>query len=121
MSSLQGEPACGSDWAMPALTKGTKLLDRLVTSGWAEVPRFPPSRPAGDASNGSTRCLLAGTHRHGGETQRNARLEPVVAENRTCADHGLTGTDLDHPLAALREGDTLVASRLRPGSPPRRS
>ena len=49
--------------------------------------------------------------------QRGALLELGVAEERIYTDHGLTGTTrarpgLDQALAAVRDGDTLVVSKL---------
>ena len=63
---------------------------------------------------GYARCS---THAQDLETQMKALLGLGVAEDRTCTDHGLTGTGRDRPglaqaLAALREGDTLVVSKL---------
>ena len=51
------------------------------------------------------------------EAQRKSLRELGVHENRIYTDHGLTGTNrmrpgLDQALAALREGDTLVVSKL---------
>ena len=51
------------------------------------------------------------------ETQRAALLALGVAEERIYTDHGLTGTNrersgLAQALAAVREGDTLVVSKL---------
>ena len=51
------------------------------------------------------------------EAERKALRELGVHENRIYSDHGLTGTNrerpgLDQALAALREGDTLVVSKL---------
>ncbi|MXX88664.1 MAG: recombinase family protein [Boseongicola sp. SB0677_bin_26] len=51
------------------------------------------------------------------EAQRKPLLGLGVAEDRTCTDHGLTGIARNRPglaqaLAVLREGDTLVASKL---------
>ena len=63
---------------------------------------------------GYARCS---THAQDLEAQRKALLELGVAEDRIYTDHGLTGTGRDRPglaqaLAALREGDTLVVSKL---------
>jgi len=49
--------------------------------------------------------------------QRDRLRELGVAEDRIYLDHGLTGTTrnrpgLDQALAAVREGDTLVAPKL---------
>ena len=49
--------------------------------------------------------------------QRKALLELGVAEDQIYTDHGLTGTSRDRPgfdqaLAALRESDTLIVSKL---------
>ena len=51
------------------------------------------------------------------EAQRKSLRELGVHENRIYTDHGLTGTNrerpgLDQALAALREGDMLVVSKL---------
>ena len=51
------------------------------------------------------------------EAQQKTLRELSVHENRNYTDHGLTGTNrerpsLDQALAALREGDTLVVSKL---------
>jgi len=63
---------------------------------------------------GYARCS---THAQDLEAQRKALLELGVAEDRIYTDHGLTGTSRDRPgldqaLAALREGDTLIVSKL---------
>ena len=63
---------------------------------------------------GYARCS---THAQDLEAQRKALLGLGVAEDRIYTDHGLTGTGRDRPglaqaLAALREGDTLVVSKL---------
>ena len=63
---------------------------------------------------GYARCS---TDRQDLAAQRQALLELGVAEDRIYADHGLTGTTrarpgLDQALAAVREGDTLVVSKL---------
>ena len=49
--------------------------------------------------------------------QRQALLELGVQEDRVYTDHGLSGTKRDRPgleqaLAAVREGDTLVVTKL---------
>lgn len=49
--------------------------------------------------------------------QRQALLKLGVHENRIYTDHGLTGTNRERPgleraLAAVREGDTLVVTKL---------
>lgn len=54
--------------------------------------------------------------------QRDRLRELGVTAERTCLDHGLTGTErqrpgLDQTGAAVRAGDTLVASKLRPARP----
>ncbi|MCY4306120.1 MAG: recombinase family protein [Aestuariivita sp.] len=63
---------------------------------------------------GYARCS---THAQDLEAQRKALFELGVTEDRIYTDHGLTGTGRDRPglaqaLAALREGDTLVVSKL---------
>ena len=63
---------------------------------------------------GNARCSTRGKDL---EAQRNALLDLVVAEDRINTDHGPTGTcrdrpGLGQPLAVLREGDTLVVSKL---------
>ena len=50
-------------------------------------------------------------------TQRQALIDLGVAEDRIYTDHGLTGTNRDRPgldqaIAAVRQGDTLVAPKL---------
>ena len=71
--------------------------------------------PAMDAVKiGYARCS---THRQDLEAQRKALIELGVPEDRIYTDHGLTGTNRERPglgqaLAALREGDTLVVSKL---------
>ena len=57
------------------------------------------------------------THAQDLEAQRKALLGLGVAEDRIYTDHGRSGTGRDRPgltqaLAALREGDTLVVSKL---------
>ena len=63
---------------------------------------------------GYARCS---THAQDLEAQTKALLGLGVAEDRIYTDHGLTGTGRDRSglaqaLAALREGDTLVVSKL---------
>ena len=63
---------------------------------------------------GYARCS---TDRQDPAAQLQERLELGVAEDRIYTDHGLTGTTrarpgLDQALAAVREGDTLVVSKL---------
>ena len=71
-------------------------------------------RPAMPIRIGYVRCS---NHAQDLEARQKALLGLGVAENRICTDHGLTGTGRDRPglaqvLAALREGDTLVVSKL---------
>ena len=70
--------------------------------------------PAMSIKIGYARCS---TRRQDLEAQRKALLELGVSEDRIYTDHGLTGTNrarpgLDQALAALREGDTLIVSKL---------
>ena len=70
--------------------------------------------PAMTIKIGYARCS---THAQDLEAQRKALFELGVTEDRIYTDHGLTGTGRDRPglaqaLAALREGDTLVVSKL---------
>ncbi|MCY4591025.1 MAG: recombinase family protein [Alphaproteobacteria bacterium] len=63
---------------------------------------------------GYARCS---TDRQDLAAQRQALIELGVSEERIYTDHGLTGTarsrpGLDQALAAVREGDTLVVSKL---------
>ena len=63
---------------------------------------------------GYARCS---TDRQDLAAQRQALLDMGVAEGRIYTDHGLTGTTrarpgLDQALAAVRQGDTLVVSKL---------
>ena len=63
---------------------------------------------------GYARCS---THSQDLEAQRRALRDLGVHEDRIHTDHGLTGANrerpgLDKALAALREGDTLVVSKL---------
>lgn len=63
---------------------------------------------------GYARCS---THSQDLEAQRKALLGLGVSEDRIYTDHGLTGTGRNRPglaqaLAALRQGDTLVVSKL---------
>ena len=63
---------------------------------------------------GYARCS---TDRQDPAAQRQALLALGVAEDRIYTDHGLTGATrarpgLDQPLAAVREGDTLVVPKL---------
>ena len=63
---------------------------------------------------GYARCS---THAQDLEAQTKALLGLGVAEDRIYTDHGLTGAGRDRPglaqaLPALREGDTLVVSKL---------
>ena len=63
---------------------------------------------------GYARCSTNG---HDLTAQRNALPELGVPENRIYTDHGLTGANRERPglqlaLAAVREGDTLVVTKL---------
>ena len=68
----------------------------------------------GKAKIGSARCS---TYRQDLTAQRQALLNLGVQEDRIYTDHGLSGTKRDRPgleqaLAAVREGDTLVVTKL---------
>jgi DNA invertase Pin-like site-specific DNA recombinase len=68
----------------------------------------------GDASHCYARCS---TDQHDLTAQRDGLRGLGVAANRIYVDHGLTGTNRERPglreaLAACREGDTLVVTKL---------
>jgi DNA invertase Pin-like site-specific DNA recombinase len=67
-----------------------------------------------DTRTGYARCS---TDRQDLTAQRDALLALGVAEDRIYVDHGLTGSNrarpgLDQALAAVRNGDTLVVTKL---------
>ena len=84
------------------------------TENIAEAGPYPYTSPMTATLIGYARCS---TDRQDPAGQRLAPLELGVAEDRIYTDHGFTGTTrarpgLDQALAAVREGDTLVAPKL---------
>ena len=77
----------------------------------AEAGPYPYTSPMTATLIGYARCS---TDRQDLAAQRQALLELGVAEDRIYTDHGLTRArpGLDHALAAVRAGDTLVVPKL---------
>ena len=78
---------------------------------WGPIRTLPPMTAT---LIGYARCS---TDRQDLAAQQQALLELGVAEDRIYTGHGLTGTaracpGLDQALAAVRQGDTLVAPKL---------
>ena len=93
---------------------GPGLSHKNGTEKIAEAGPFPYSFSMAETLIGYARCS---TDSQDLAAQRQALQELGVAEERIYTDHGLTGTTRDRPgldqaLAAVREGDTLVVSKL---------
>ena len=84
------------------------------TETFADAVPYSYTSPMTATLIGYARCS---TDRQDLAAERQALLELGVAEDRIYTDHGLTGTNrarpgLDQALATVRQGDTLVVTKL---------
>src|SRR5450759_2482125 len=102
------------------------ILLRIVGEGWGEGNGLAGSRGVASGRPSCRRCAMAAlligyarcsTDQQDLTAQRDGLATLGVAVNRVYVDHGLTGTNRERPglreaLAACREGDTLVVTKL---------
>ena len=93
---------------------GVNLSHMIGTNKFAEGVPYSYSPAMKPTRIGYARCS---TNKQDLSAQRQALIELGVSEDRIYTDHGLTGANrarpgLNQAIAALREGDTLVVSKL---------